>query len=168
MTDAYNPPKAELQDRYGSLRGQISIGILEQLRRSRPWIRLISVAGIISSLFTLVPGVVMVFGMAIGMGEMAAAFGAGFPSSLMLGMGLMYIFMGILTLIAFIKLFGYASSITRAVNAADAAEVETALGKLTSFWKYAGILLLITIVLSLLLMAFTISIPFFLGAGVPL
>lgn len=167
MTDAYNPPKAELQDRYGSLRGQVSVGILEQLRRSRPWVRLISVVGIISSLFTLAPGVVMLLGGTMMYSQMGDL-GAGLPSSVILGIGMLYILMGIITLIAFIKLFGYASSITRAANAADAAEVETALRKLAGFWKYAGILLLITIVLSLVGMATAIAIPFYMGAGFPM
>ncbi len=165
MTDAYNPPKAELQDRYGSLRGQVSVGILEQLRRSKPWVRLFSIVGIISSLLPILAGVVMVMGGLIG-GSNAMA--AGLPGNLMLGMGLAYIFFGLLSMIAFVKLFSYASAITKATNAADAAEVETALRKLSSFWKYAGILLLITMVISLVGMAAAIAIPVFLSGLFPI
>lgn len=148
MSDVYTPPKSDLQDKYGSLRGQISVGVLEQLRRSKSWVRLISVVGIIFSALSLIPGVGMILASTSDNAQMAMAMtGSAMPSGVFIGLGIFYLVVSVLALTAFIKLFSYASAINKAVNAADAAEVESALKKLAGFWKYAGILTLLWIII---------------------
>ena len=168
MSDnAYTPPTSTVADRYGSMSGAITPGILEQLRRTRPWVLLVAVVFLILALLMILIGAAMLAGGSAIMGaspEIQAIGGTG----MIQGMGVVYILMSLLFyLLPSILLFRYAGAISKAVNSADATEAEIAISRQASFWKFVGILVLIGIVLFVVGFVAAIMLPAIMSGGVP-
>jgi len=168
MSDnAYTPPASTVADRYGSMNGAVTPGILEQLRRTRPWVLLVAIVFLIFALLMILIGVAMLAGGSTFMGsspEMQAIGGTG----MIQGMGVGYILMSLLFyLLPSILLFRYAGAISKAVNSADASEAEIAISRQASFWKFVGIIVLIGIVLTIIGIIAAIAIPAMMMGGLP-
>lgn len=163
--NAYTPPASNVADRFGSLSGAVSSGILEQLQRSRIWVLIVAIAFLLVALFTIIAGVGMLAGSSFmtGSPEIQAMGNAG----LFKGMGIAYILMSVLFyLIPSILLFRYAGAISKAVNTADAFETEEALRKQAGFWKYVGIFTLIMLLLAIVGIIAAIALPALMMGGV--
>ena len=168
MSDnAYTPPSSTVADRYGSISGAVSPGILEQLRRTRPWVLLVAIVFLIFALLMILIGVGMMAGSATFMGtnpELQAAGGA----AMLKGMGIGYILMSLLFyLLPSVLLFRYAGAISKAVSTADATEAEIAISRQASFWKFVGIMVLIGVVLTVIGIIAAIAIPAMTMGGLP-
>ena len=167
MSDnAYTPPSATVADRFGSISGAITPGILEQLRRSRIWVLIIAIAMLVAALFTTLIGVAMLAGSSFMMAspEMQAIGSTGMVQ----GMGVFYILMSVIFyLIPSILLFRYAGAISKAVNNASAEEVEIALSRQAGFWKYVGIFTLIMIIITIIGIITAIAVPAIMMGGAP-
>jgi hypothetical protein len=122
--------------------GDVSQEVVELLRKTKPWVRFLSVLGFIALVFILLAAVAIVALPTGPMGAMAigpklAAAGA-------------YILMGLLQFPALLFLSRYASRIKDLVNSGHPQDLEDALAAQKSFWKYVGIFTLVMIIVYIL------------------
>lgn len=151
--DAYAPPRSTVKDVSGG-EGMMSERVVQALRKTRPWVLLIAIVGFIMAALMVVMAIPMFMG-ASSMSSMGGAEGMGGPEMMMgggfaIGMGVLYILIGIIYFFLSLYLLRYAGAIKRAVNGLDVANLEAALDSQASFWKMAGILTLLSIVLTIL------------------
>src|SRR5689334_4359332 len=121
--------------------------MVEHLRATKPWVRLISVIMFISVGLMFLGGLAMFFVPATpglrgtGVGPL---------------IGIFYFIFGGLYLIPAYFLHQYASSIQELLNGGGDSAMENALGSQKSFWRFVGILTLILICLYALVFVFAI------------
>ncbi len=131
----------------------ITESMLRSLRQTKPWARLLSILGFISIGFMVINGVI----------SMIAFSKLGPDKSPALPMGLIgsagNLLLGLLYFFPSLFLFKYASSIGRLLDGGGASEMEKTLSNQKSFWKFVGILTIITIVLALIGIVAAITIP---------
>lgn len=121
--------------------------MIEHLRATKPWVRLISIIMFISVGLMFLGGVaIMLMPSPMGMG------GAGFSAII----GILYILIGVLYIFPAYFLHQYASAINDFLNGGGDTAMETALGSQKSFWRFVGILTLIVICLYALFFLFAI------------
>lgn len=111
---------------------------LEMLRKTRPWVRFISIMMFIGSGLILSIGVVIFALAAAGRG------GIGWEQVIV---GIFYVPMAILQMVPAIYLSQYASRITRVLTTREPADLEAALRAQKSFWKYIGIVTMVMVFL---------------------
>jgi hypothetical protein len=121
--------------------------MVEHLRATKPWVRLISIIMFISVGLMFLGGLVMML-MPSPMGMGGGGFGA--------LVGIIYIIMGGLYLAPAYFLHQYASSIGDFVQNGGDSALENALGNQKSFWRFVGILTLVVIVIYALVFLFAI------------
>jgi len=149
----YTPPRADLQ---GTLPGdgyqsEVSPGVVEVLRQTKPWARFLAVLGFIGMGFMLLASVAM---LALG-----SSLGRGLPAGFGVGMMLVYVVMAGIQLPAVLFLNRYASRIGSLMDSHAPADLQEALSAQKSFWRYIGILSLI--VMCVYILIFVIAV----GAG---
>jgi type II secretory pathway pseudopilin PulG len=160
MSDTTFPsPPAMQQPVPPPSRDLLTFTMLEALRSTKPWVRFLSILGFISSGFLILIGIgVAVFGayqMATGTGE----------GALLIGLGLLYALFALLYIIPSLYLFRYANAIRDAIAApSKAPAIERALEHQKSFWKFAGIMALIMLLLYIPGVIAAIAIPNLLTA----
>ena len=144
-----NPYQAPSADLYGSSAPEMSAvpqEIIVPLQRTKFWVRLISVL-----LWILVIAMV-ILGVVTGIG---ATSGFGASSGRAETVGFMIGFIGVYVLIAFIyvfpaiKLWAYGSQIGRLMESRNPQDLVAALNMQRSFWKFVGIMTLISLVLTI-------------------
>ena len=121
------------------------------LRGTRPWTRLLSILGFIGVAFTLLSGVVMLFGRSF------LPMGTDAPPLILTGV--INVVVGIFYLIPSIWLFRYSSAISRYLAGGGAIELGNALSYQKSFWKFVGILTLISLIIAVLGIIAAIFVP---------
>ena len=123
------------------------------LKQTKPWTMLMSIIGFIYV------GFMIIFG--LGGSFLFSRFGAPrpFPSSIIFTV--MYLIMGILYFFPCLFLFKFSSSIGRLLEGGGAAEMEEALVNQKSFWKFIGILAIISIITAIIGIIAAIAIPLF-------
>ncbi len=146
----YAAPKAEL---HGAVMGNpastgISPTVVELLRQTKPWARLLAVLGFIGIGFLLLGSFAM---LALG-----SSLGQGLPAGFGIGMMVAYMFMAGIQLPAVIFLNRYASRIGTLVNSNTSEDLERALAAQKSFWRYLGILTLIILCIYVLIILLAI------------
>jgi uncharacterized protein DUF5362 len=142
-------------------RDAVTPAMLEALRKTKPWVRFLSILGFLGSAVMVLVGIgLAIFGMVAGggsdnpMGPVAMA-----------GIGLLYVLLALLYIIPSRYLFRYASAIKRALDSPSKTQpIEEALGYQKSFWKFCGILMLIMILLYIPLVIAAVAIPNFMSA----
>ena len=155
VNDAFATPKSDVS---GNTIGNnnsgntITTGIVDQLKRTRPWVLLISIIGFIFTVFMAIASVGMLFGGGAMMSGMGGAQAAGLPNGMFMGMGVMYLVMTILYFVISLYLLKYAGAIKKFVASGTSQDMEHALKHQASFWKLVGILTLVTIVLMIVMM----------------
>jgi hypothetical protein len=138
MNNPYSPPAA-----YGppytapsayDPRGPAAVSELaiELLRLTRPWVMLLSVLSFLGSAFMFVVGLAVV---GIGLFSHTAKFEA--------ALGLVYLPIAAVYVYPAIKLWTYASAISRLLVSRGTAELEAALAQQKSFWKFLGIAVIV-------------------------
>ena len=131
--------------------GLVSAAAVQQLASTKPWVRFISVMTFIGAAFTLLAAL----GMFIA--------GAGLGSSVMtktsqdnpalgaigglVGVGAIYVFFAFLYLYPAVKLWKYASAIGSLLQTGSEADLVAALNQQRSFWKFVGIMMIISLVI---------------------
>ncbi|HET7673897.1 MAG TPA: DUF5362 family protein [Gammaproteobacteria bacterium] len=123
----------------------VSDNMLDALRATKPWVRLIAVVGFIWA------GLVMLGGIAILIDPSGArqTFAGTAVGIIDLVLALIYFF-------PCLFLFGYASAIGDTLNGGGGGALEKALERQRLFWHYAGILALIGLVLGIIAFVATI------------
>ncbi|MCW1920936.1 DUF5362 family protein [Luteolibacter arcticus] len=138
---------------YPTATGQVSPGVIQALNGTKPWVRLCSVMGFVFAGFMILAGLMMIAGGAIGGMSRSAAAGLGWIQTVV---GLFYIAMSLMYLFPAVKLWKYGTSILRLMSTRSAADLEQALEEQRGFWKFVGIVLLIS--LGLMLVGFVLVI----------
>ena len=131
----------------------ITESMLLSLSQTKPWARLLSIIGFLSIGFMIIAGISNMF--------MFSKFNAesGFHPGVMFFA--MHILMGVLYFFPSLFLFRFSSSIGRLLDGGGATEMEEALTHQKSFWKFVGILSLISCGFGLLGILAAIIIPQF-------
>ncbi len=125
----------------------ITQGVLDQLRRTKPWVRFISVLMFIGAGFMMLIGVVM--GVMGGFGAMAAPEGVAFGLGFGVVMALIYGALALLYIYPAMKLWKYASRIAVLLDSGHPVELEAALNEQRKFWKFMGVVTIVVMVLYL-------------------
>lgn len=160
INEAFATPKSNVS---GSTIGDagknaaITVGIVSQLKRTRPWVLLLSVVGFfftaLMGLGTL--GIFFGGGAAIlGMSGQQMPVNSGLP---IIAVGVIYLLMTLLYFFASLYLIRYAGSIKKVINFGGSDNLEAALKSQASFWKLMGILTLIMIVFMLVGLIFGVG-----------
>lgn len=152
----YQTPTSTPQ--YQELNKSVSNIVINHLVRTRGWVRLCSVLGFIGSAFMVLAGLVMLVGGAASSTVSHKPAAAIYGSGMMVGMGVFYLVFSILYIFPSLRLWQYASSITILESSQQTLDLETALDRQRSFWKFVGIMITITLILYIVAIAvFTIG-----------
>ena len=125
--------------------------INDALRSTRPWTRFLSILGFIAAAILIISGIAMMLGRNF------------LPKStdtpaLMLT-GILNVAVSIFYLIPSIWLYKYSSAISRFLEGGDASELGNAVAYQKSFWKYVGIMILISMIVAVLGILAAVFIP---------
>jgi hypothetical protein len=129
--------------------------ITNSLRGTRPWTRLLSILGFIGVAFTILAGIAMIVGRNL--------IPVSNPMPPMAFLGIVYMLTSVFYLIPAIWLSKYSSAITSFLKGSDAIQLGNAIAYQKSFWKFVGILALVSIVIAVLGIIAAILIPAFLA-----
>lgn len=152
MTNPYASPEADLTK--GSSGGEgVSEATIEALRGTKKWVRLVGILLVIVAVLTALGGVAMMFGLAVG------ARGGGDAVGLMAGAGGSYLFIAAIYGVLGRYLLGYSSAISRLLEDGQLTSLETALQQQQKFWRIAGGLATIMVVLFVIGIGAAILIP---------
>jgi hypothetical protein len=110
---------------------------IEHLRRTRPWVILISVVTFLAS------GLMLMGGLAVGARGALGASGSKFPA----WVGLVYLPFGLVYVFPAVKLWTYANAIGRLLVSRGTGDLESALDQQRSFWKFCGIAFIVVVAL---------------------
>ena len=125
--------------------------VAAQLQRTQPWVRFLSIMGFIAA------GFMVLFGLVIG------AAGAATGNYQTLGLMVMYPIMGVVYVFPSIFLLRYADRIKAFVASGEEQDLAGALDAQRSFWKFAGILTIVSIVVALVFTAIAVMVGVFFG-----
>ncbi len=129
--------------------------IRKSLRATRPWTRLLSVLGFIGAGLTILGGIAMIVGKNfIPVSENAPP---------LTYIGVFYILTSVFYLVPSIWLAKYSSAIATFLKSGDAIHFANAMAYQKSFWKFIGVLALVSIALTVLGILAAILIPTFLS-----
>jgi hypothetical protein len=139
----------EVSTGFGSMVPQEAV---EQLAKTKPWVRFLSVITFIGAGIMLLAGGIMTVA---GGGMFAAASSSGgMPPALAGSMGVIlagiYVVLAILYIYPAVKLWKYAGAINRLMQSGSAEDLVAALKQQKSFWKFAGILILAMVAIYIL------------------
>lgn len=125
--------------------------IRKSLRATQPWTRLLSILGFIGTGLTILAGLGMIVGESI--------IPVSEKSPPLLFMGIFYMLTSVVYLVPSIWLSKYSTAISAFLKAGDAIELGKAIAYQKSFWKFIGILALVSIALTVLGIIAAILIP---------
>jgi hypothetical protein len=115
----------------------ITAQMTEALRKTKPWVRMLSILGFIGSGLMIIIALFVMASGAIG-GAMGRSFGLGAAGGIALG--LVYGLMALLYIFPSLFLFRYASAIASMLSEDTVRGMENALEAQKSFWRFIGIL----------------------------
>lgn len=147
----YATPNADLKPQLTDISD-----LLSPLLSTKPWVRLCSIVGFIFGALSIFGGV----GLIAAGSASSSSLGMGMPMG---GLGAIYLIFGALYFIPSVFLFKYASAISLAESSNSMVDVTDALKYQKSFWKFAGIVVLLMIVLFVLGIGAAIIIPMIAG-----
>lgn len=133
--DPYATPLSPLEGvGSGVPMGNVTLGTLEALQATKPWVRFMGVMGWIGVGLMVVLGLVVFFASVMTQDR-------GIPAAV----GLLYLVLAGLYVPPTLFLHRYASRIGDLLGSNDAGDLEEALRAQKSFWKYVGILMAVTL-----------------------
>jgi hypothetical protein len=131
----------------------MSPSMIESLRATKPWTQLLAILGFVSVFFMVLGGIFST----IGYTQMGHH-GTGAPFSFVI-MALVYLLAAVLYLIPSYFLLKFATSLGRFLDGEGQQAGERAFSYQKSFWKFLGILGLISIGIAILAMGSAVVIP---------
>jgi hypothetical protein len=143
----YTPPRAEIGNHQAYPQpggGPIPEGVIDLLRQTRPWVQFISVLCFLGSGFMLLASVAMLALSALPKDVSSKEPIPGWLGVVYLPLAAIYVYPGI-------KLWGYASAISRLIATRSSGDLENALRQQKSFWKFSGISAIALMVLYVLI-----------------
>lgn len=122
----------------------VPLGAVEALRGTRPWVLLFSILGFLFTALLVLGGLASLLGGgAMFVSEPGATAG---PAGMMVGLALVYLLMGLLYLLPSLYLYRYASRIAHLGEGGGATALVDALEQQRRFWRLAGIVVLVGVV----------------------
>ena len=132
--------------------------IMNSLRATRPWTLLLSILGFIGTGFTILMGIAMIVGRSfIPVSDKV-------PPLVFQGMGVFYILASVFYLVPSIFLAKYSSAITAFLKGGDAIHLGKAIAYQKSFWKFVGIMVLVSVAIAIIGIIAAILVPAFLAS----
>lgn len=129
--------------------------IMNSLRATKPWTRLLSILGFIGT------GLTVVMGFGIMVGENFIPISPKAPP--LLYVGIFYILTSVFYLVPSIWLSKYSSAIDSFLKGGNAIQLGKAIAYQKSFWKFVGILVLVFIIVAILGVLAAILIPTYIA-----
>jgi len=135
----------------------VSQAVIGSLRGTRGWVRLIGILLCVVAVFTALASLMMLFGGAF-VGKLYGVRGGGFAAVF----GLVYV--GIAALYGFMgwHLIQYASSIAKLAASGSGGDLELAVEAQRKFWKLAGVVALVMLVVMVAGIVAAVAIPLML------
>lgn len=132
--------------------------MVNSLRATRPWTRLISILGFIGVAFSILAGIAMIVGRNF--------FPVSDKAPPLAFLGIIYMLTSVFYLVPSIWLSKYSSAISSFLKESDAIQLAKAIAYQKSFWKFVGITVLVFIVIAVLgIIAATLIPTLFLFQG---
>ena len=156
MENPYQP--GAYSGSYPTATGQVSAGVIRALNGTRPWVRLCSILGFIGAGFMIIAGLIMIAGGAIGGMSRSAPAGLGWFQTIG---GIFYIVLSLMYLFPALKLWKYGTAILSLMSSQSAVDLERALEEQRGFWKFVGIM----VVISMSMMVLGIVVAMIAGAA---
>ena len=159
MNNQYAPPQSEVDNTNRSGEHGITSEMIEAMRGTKPWVLLIGIVLVISAALMLLGSLGMIGTAGLAPAEMGG-------TGMIFGMAAGYALFAVIYIFLAIYLIKYNSAIGRLVQSSAVPDMEEALTVQRKFWKLAGILTLVMVVLSVLGIIAAIAIPFYMGMSV--
>jgi predicted membrane channel-forming protein YqfA (hemolysin III family) len=153
MQSQYAPPHAKVAD-VAQGGGIITVGMVEAMRRTRPWVLFIGVLLFLAAAFSVMGGLAAVAGMVL----MANA-RDNLPGVVVAAMGIFYLVASVIYVFLGVHLLKYSSAIGRLVASGHGQDMEDALQSQHRFWRLCGALALVGLVVALVGIVAAITIP---------
>ena len=125
--------------------------INDALRSTRPWTRLLSILGFIATVILIISGIAMM------LGRNFLPKSTDTPALMLIGT--LNVAVSIFYLIPSVWLYKYSSAISRFLEGGGASELGNAVAYQKSFWKYVGIMILISMIVAILGILAAVFIP---------
>jgi hypothetical protein len=133
-----------------NLEVRITNDMINSMRSTKPWTKLVAIFGFIVVGFCALIGIVMMFGGGL------IPHGDGISSVVA---GIMYIIMSALYFVPSLYLLRYSSAVDKFINNMMESDMELALAYQKSFWKYVGIFSIVMLIISVIGIIAAIAIP---------
>ena len=126
---------------------QVAEGVINQLARTKPWVRFFSVLTFLGAGLMVVVSLVMLLAGAVRAQKASTRPDLlGISSeTILFGMAVFYLILGVFYFYPGIKLWKYASRISALVYTRHEIDLESALNEQRAFWKFAGIAMIVLI-----------------------
>jgi hypothetical protein len=135
--DPYTAPAASLEGYGHAGSNEVVAVVIDQLARTKVWVRLISILIYIGAAFLVLAGIFM--GIGGGAAMMASREGANFGVGFGIGMMLVYVLIALVYIYPAMKLWAYATRIAALVRDRNTLSLEQALNEQRKFWKFCGV-----------------------------
>jgi hypothetical protein len=135
-------------------------GVVGALAGTRPWVRLASIVGFVGAGLMLVTGLLVAGASLIAPGQLGAGAGAGFVA-----LGLLYACMALLYLVPSRHLWRYGAHIGAYVRDQQPAQLEQALEAQRAFWKFVGVLTVLSLLLVVVGFLLALAVPALMLGG---
>jgi len=153
MTNHYAAPQSDVSAVNNASAGGVTNNMVEAMRGTKPWVLLIGIVLIIGGVF-LVLGTIGVFAAStIGMAAGGPQGGA------LMGIGAMYALMSVIYITLAVYLIKYSSAIGRLVHSGEVSDMEDALHSQRKFWRLAGFMTALMLVIMIIGVLAAIIIP---------
>lgn len=141
MNNLYAPPQSDLDDVRGNNAKGISNTMIEAMRGTKPWVLLIGIVLIVSSSFMILGSIGVFIASTIHLGAKNS------PPGMLAGVGVMYAVLSVIYIFMAVYLLKYNSAIGRLLGSAAVVDMEDALVAQRKFWRLAGIITAVMLVL---------------------
>ncbi len=126
----------------------VTQGVLLQLQKTKPWVRLMSVVMFLGAGLMLLGGLAMgLMGAAGTLNQTASPFGGQMGAVFGVGMAAMYGILAVLYVFPALKLWKYADRIRDLLASRQLVDLERALNEQRAFWKFVGVMIVVVLII---------------------
>src|SRR6267142_5974567 len=129
----------------------ITPGMIESLRQTKPWVRLLSILGFVGSAFMVMGGLFVITASLAG-ATIGGSLGRSFRGPSFLIIGILYLLFAVLYLFPSFFLFRYASAIAAMLRGETVHGMEQALAAQKTFWRFVGIMAVVVLALYVIIL----------------
>lgn len=156
MNNQYAPPAADL-NRSAGQDGGITDAMIESLRKTKGWVLLVGIMLLLAAALTLLGGLMLVFASSM-MGD-----AGGMPRGASVAMGGFYLIFAVVYVALAVYLIKYSNAISRLQREHSSGAMEDALANQQKFWRMAGVMVLLFLVLMVVGIVAAIALPALMG-----